>query len=392
MQLADWGWPVQIGLTTFGADGGKSGISRYLISLLSEFAQMAEMPPLDVITYEHERQVFIPPQAPFTVQDISASWQRAIVNILWHQTVLPGMCRKGGYDVLFLPAANRRVAWSAPCPVVGTVHDFSSIHVAGKYDPARMFYITRVLPMLVRRLSHVLTVSESSKRDIVEYAGVAPERVTVTPLAADTTRYTPGDPDEALRGMQARYRFTGPYILYVARLEHPGKNHVRLIQAFELLKQREHIPHALVLAGTDWDRAEEVHQAATRSAFSSDIVFTGFVAEPELPVMYGGTECFVFPSLYEGFGLPVLEAMCCGAPVACANVSSIPEVAGDAALLFDPYEVDAIAGAMMTMIADASMRERYSLLGLARGRQFSWRSTAEKTLSVLQLAASEGRR
>jgi len=381
---------VQIGLTTFGSDGGKSGISRYLISLLREFAHIAEMPALDILTYQHERQIFIPPQAPFTVLDIATVWRNPIMNILWHQTVLPTLCRQRKYDVLFLPAANRRVSFQAPCPTVGTVHDFSSIHVKGKYDPARMFYITRVLPMLVNRLSHVLTVSESSKRDIVEFAGVAPERVTVTPLAADASRYTPDDPEEALHWMQAKYGFTGPYILYIARLEHPGKNHVRLIQAFELLKQRDHIPHKLILAGSDWDRADEIHAAAVKTTCTDEIIFTGFVTEADLPQMYRGAECFVFPSLYEGFGLPVLEAMCCGAPVACANVSSIPEVAGEAAVLFDPYDIDAMAAAISSLISDATKRARYRQLGIARGCQFSWQATAERTLRVMQSVAGEG--
>jgi len=366
---------MRIGLTTFGADGGKSGISRYLISLLREFAQMPEMPELDIITYQHEREIFIPPQAPFTAQDISVSWQRPVKNILWHQLFLPSLCRRHGYDVLFLPAANRRVALSAPCPMVGTVHDFSSLHVKGKYDRARMFYITRVLPMLVKRLTHVLTVSECSKRDIVEYAGVPPERVTVTPLGVDTSRYAPGDAQLALQQMQARYAFNRPYLLYIARLEHPGKNHVRLIQAYEAARQREKIDHVLILAGSDWDRAEEVHAAAARSQCANDIIFTGFVAEADLPMMYRGADAFIFPSLYEGFGLPVLEAMCCGVPVACANVSSIPEVAGDAGVLFDPYDIDAMAGAIIALATDAALRDTYRKRGLARGELFSWRAS-----------------
>lgn len=382
---------MQIGLTTFGADGGKSGISRYLLSLLLEFSQIPEMPPLDIITYQQEREIFIPAEAPFTVQEISTSWQRPIINILWHQLQLPSLCRRRGYDVLFLPAANRRVAFSAPCPMVGTVHDFSSIHVKGKYDRARMFYITRVLPMLVKRLSHVLTVSESSKRDIVEYAGVAPERVTVTPLGADTSRYCVGDAPADLQRMQSRYGFPGPYLLYIARLEHPGKNHVRLIQAFEVAKQREKIPHVLILAGSDWDRADEIHAAAAKSTCADDIIFTGFLAEADLPMMYRGADAFIFPSLYEGFGLPVLEAMCCGVPVACANVSSIPEVTGDAGLLFDPYDIDAMAGAIASLATDATLRVDLSARGIARGKLFSWRATAERTLEVLRDAAQGGR-
>ncbi|MBI1290650.1 glycosyltransferase [bacterium] len=379
---------MRIGICTFGGDGGKSGISRYIINVLAEMAQLDQSHEIDLMLYEDERDVFLPkagrPMNPLT---FPTSLRPPIRNILWHQASLPGLCRRNRYGVLFLPAANRRATISLPCPSVGTVHDFSSIHVTGKYDPARIFYIRTVLPFLVRRLSHVLTVSESSRRDIIEFAGVPPDRVTVTPLAADHRVYFPDDRDKARAHIKARYKIDGPYILYTSRLEHPGKNHVRLIEAFNQMKSASGLPHKLVLAGSDWSGAEAVHASAEKSPYRADIVFPGFVASADLPALYRGADLFVFPSLYEGFGLPILEAMACGVATACSNLSSMPEVAGDAAPTFDPYQPEAIRDVLLRLLDDESHRAECERRCIARAAEFNWARTAATTLSVLETAA-----
>ena len=315
---------MKIGITTFGGDGGKSGISQYIINILREFATLPAGPDFEVIVYEDEKALFVPNPDSMSTLCFGNALRNPLTNIAWHQAFLPNLCRRRKYDVLFLPAGNRRLPVSLPCPSVGTVHDFSSIHVEGKYDRARMFYIKKVLPFLARRLTRVLTVSESSKRDIVQYARVPEKTVTVTPLAANNSVYFPKEKSECLGRMVPKYGIRPPYILYISRIEHPGKNHAGLIHAFTSLKEKENIPHQLVLAGSDWDRAEEVHRAANESSQAKDILFTGFAPNEDLPDLYCGADLFVFPSLYEGFGLPVLEAMTCGIPVACSNISSIP--------------------------------------------------------------------
>ena len=227
---------MKIGITTFGGDGGKSGISQYIINILREFAALEDRPDFEVIVYEDEKELFVPDPDSMSTISFGDSLRSPVANITWHQISLPRLCRKQKYDVLFLPAGNRRLPVSLPCPSVGTVHDFSSIHVEGKYDPARMFYIKRVLPFLARKLTRVLTVSESSKRDIVEYARVPEEHVTVTPLAADNHVYFPRNGADCVRRIGPKYNIRPPYILYISRIEHPGKNHAGLIRAFSVLK------------------------------------------------------------------------------------------------------------------------------------------------------------
>ncbi len=379
---------MKIGITTFGGDGGKSGISQYIINLLRQFPALANGDEFEVISYDDERDIFVSDPAQMRVRGYGDDIRSPIKNIIWHQTKLPKLCKE--YDVLFLPAGNRRLPLSVPCPSVGTVHDFSSLHVKGKYDRARMFYITKVLPFLIKKLTMVLTVSESSKRDIVEYAKVPEEKVIVTPLAANNKLYHPRDKEECINNLQDSIKVRDPFILYISRIEHPGKNHARLIKAFALLKREDKIPHQLVLAGSDWGRAEEVHKVAEESGFSDDILFTGFVNSDDLPDLYCGCDLFVFPSLYEGFGLPVLEAMSCGVPVACSNISSLPEVAADTGLQFDPYDEESIANEMRTIVTDEKTAKKYADAGLKRSKQFTWEATARRTLEVLRKAAELG--
>jgi glycosyltransferase involved in cell wall biosynthesis len=383
---------MKIGITTFGADGGVSGISQYAMQLLREFEEIAGDHEIEVVMYEDEQAVFLPdPNSPLRGVPMSTRLRNPLVSIAWHQLVLPWFCKQRGYDVLFLPAANRRLPIWAPCPTVGTVHDFSSLHVDGKYDAARMFYIKQVLPLLARRLTTAVTVSEASRKDVVDYAGVPAEDCVVTSLAADTDVYYPRDRVRARAHIAEQYGIEGPYLLYVSRIEHPGKNHARLIRAFDRLKDAVDIPHSLVICGSDRERAEEVHAVADQMRHKDAIHFTGFAASEDLPWFYAASDAVVFPSLYEGFGLPVLEAMACGIPVAASDLSSLPEVVGSAGLLFDPYDEESIAQAMRALVESEELRADLSRRGIERASKFDWRQTASQTLDAIVSAGRRGR-
>lgn len=375
---------MKIGITTFGGDGGKSGISRYIINLLREFSRIDSEFDFEVLVYDDEREIFLKDLDNISVLTFSRRIANPVFNIAWHQLQLGRICRKRQYDLVFLPAGNRRLPLQLPCPAVGTVHDLSSLHVKDKYSKFRQLYIFWVLPRLIRRLKLVLTVSESSRRDIVEYVGIQPDHVIVTHLAVDNHKYFPRDRDASFEYLKSRYDIRQPFLLYISRIEHPGKNHCRLISAFGILKEKYDIPHQLVLAGSDWSQAEAVHQAARQSPYADDICFTGFVDEDDLPHFYSAADLFVFPSLFEGFGLPILEAMSCGIPVACSNISSLPEVAGDAARLFDPQSAESISGEISTILLDREMGPSLIQKGKQRSLDFSWEKTARETLSVFR--------
>lgn len=371
---------MRVAVTTAGCDGGLSGIGRYTSALLQQW-QSAEV-DLRVFGFDDERKHFLPSSKEDQWSTIPSFWKKPLANVLWTQTALPlASC---GADVLFLPAGNRRLPLYSEVPTVGTVHDLSALHVAGKYDPARNFYIKRVLPKLIERLTYVVTVSENSRRDILSNCDLKEERITVIPLAADAEIFRARDADEAHFTLRHRLPFASPFLLYTSRIEHPGKNHVGLIEAFELLKRRYKLPHQLVFVGPEKERADEVRRRAVKSLYATEIHFMGAVPALELPLFYNAADILVFPSFYEGFGLPLLEAMMSHLPLACSRTSSLPEVAGDAAEYFDPSDVESMADAVACLLQESAQRRtRRITLGSEIASRFTWERTAASTLRIL---------
>ncbi|MGB3309794.1 MAG: glycosyltransferase family 1 protein [Nodosilinea sp.] len=239
----------------------------------------------------------------------------------------------------------------------------------------------------------VVTISESSKRDIVELLGVPPERVWVTPLAsryaADTLGVSQnmkavelGSSGTDTRSESVPESFTKrPYILFVSTLE-PRKNVVRLIQAFDRLKSNHRIDHELVLVGQKGWQFEPIFEAIAASPWRHHIRHLDYLSDAEVAYYYSQADVFAYPSLYEGFGLPVLEAMTLGCPVVTANTSSLPEVAGDAALLIDPTSVEELTEALWQVIADRTLRQSLIDQGYCQAAKFSWTRTAKSTLAA----------
>jgi glycosyltransferase involved in cell wall biosynthesis len=318
-------------------------------------------------------------------------FNRPAWSVAWHLFGLPAQLRRAGVEVLYLPAGNRRLAPLARTPTVAVVHDLSAFHVRAKYDPARMLYIRRVLPWMMRRIDRVIAVSGSTARDVVELAGVAADRVTVVGLGYDREVFHPRDPAVCRRRLvDAGLELPGQYLVYVSRLEHPGKNHVGLVRGFARAVERDPGMTAdLVLAGGRWPGSEVIDREIETLGLGSRVRLLGFVADAVLPDLLGASTGLVFPSLFEGFGLPILEAQAAGVPVACANTSSLPEVAGGAALLFDPGDPDAIADAIARLASDGAMRASLRTRGLANASRFSWEQTADATLELLEATAGD---
>lgn len=380
---------VKIGIPTFGCDSGRSGIGRYLQQALHQVAAQAPHHDLHLIGAADDVVAFGRGTARTCV--VPSSLCGVVPNVAWHATGLPLHAARQRLDLLFLPAANRRLPLWSPCPTVGTVHDLSALRVHHKYDRVHEIYLRHVVPAMVRRLTRIVTVSECSRRDIVALVGVPAERVTVIPNGVDTNRMAPLPREVAFERLTGVLPDRRPYLLYVSRVEHPGKNHVRLIEAFARLKLAHAIPHRLVLAGPLCERADEVTAAADASGAGPDIMFTGFVADDDLRALYAAADIFVFPSLYEGFGIPLLEAMACATPVVTANTSSLPEVGGDAALYFDPHDALDLCATLRRVIDDSGLRHALVTAGLARSRCFSWAECGRRLLQVFEDATDERR-
>ena len=377
----------RIGICVLGIDGGRSGIAHYTLRVLGELRALRPSWRVDLVGLESDRELFGPLPEGWTWHGTPAGVRGSAREILWTVASLPRLARRRRWRICFLPAGNRRLPWRMPCPRVGTVHDFSSLHVAEKYDRWRRLYIFRILPFLVRRLDRVISISRASARDILAFSQVPEQRIDIVPNGV-TLR--PAHPKAARRHVRQELGIDTPWLLYVSRLEHPGKNHVRLIEAFgELVAGAPELPHRLVLAGADWNGSEAIHGAIRRSPVRERILTPGFVDRALLHSLLDGADMMVFPSLYEGFGLPVLEAMAAGVPVACSRTSSLPEVGGDAATYFDPEDPASIEGAMQLVLRDPERTRRQVERGQARARAMSWRRTAELTVRCLERALDE---
>lgn len=387
---------MTIGISCFGCDRGNSGISRYLLELLEAWAHRPDGDRFVLFGSPSLRPVFFAPGSPaalspaFRWVDVGERWEKPVPSVFWHLWVLPGLCRREQIDRFFFPAANRRLGPGVPCPCVGTVHDLSSLHVKGKYSPANELYLHRLLPGLIRRLDGILSISGSTSRDLVSLLGIDPARITVIGHGVETARFAAGRPDWPR--VREKLGLPEKFLLYISRIEHPGKNHVRLIRAFELLKTKTGLPHHLVLAGADWDRAAEVHRTAETSPWAQAIHFTGFLSGADLPGLYAGADLFVFPSLFEGFGMPLLEAMAAGVPVCASDTSSLPEVGGAAARYFDPESEESMARVLEAVLTDGALRQAMVEEGLKRTSVLTWEETARQTAGLIRSVVQDRRR
>ena len=371
---------MKIGISGFAADGGKSGISQYMINVLQRLPRLDTAVRCVIFVPTAERALFEPAPSGSEIVSVPDWMAHPVASILWHLCLYPLLLKRHHCDCAFLPAGNRRLGLWYGVPSVSTIHDLSQLHIDGKYDPLRMFYIRRVLPLMMQRLTRLVSVSNSTRRDLVDHAGIHPEHIRVAYNGADLSGFANTVRSEAHETIASAMGIDSPFILYTARLEHPGKNHVRLLEAVALLKQHGLLAHKLVLAGSRWNGAEVIEDRIVQLGLSDDVIITGFVDAQLLPPLYAAADLFVFPSLFEGFGIPLLEAMAAGTAVCAANVSSIPEVVGDAALLFDPREPDDIARQLGRLLQNSDMRQQLIARGRQRALQFSWDDAASGVL------------
>jgi glycosyltransferase involved in cell wall biosynthesis len=276
----------------------------------------------------------------------------------------------------------------APCPVVTTIHDLSFEHLPETFKRRSRAQLRLTVRRTARKAALILTLSEFSRRDIIETYAVGPERVIVTPAAAPT-HFKPVVDQAELEKVRERYGIGANYLLSLGSIQ-PRKNLARLIEAFQGLRKSrpDDKPPQLVIAGKRGWLDDEIFRAAQQDGLNESVKFIGYVPEEDLPALFSGAMCFVYPSYFEGFGLPVLEAMQCGAPVIAGNQTSLPEVAGDAALLFDPFDTRALAESIARVIDHPDYRAELRAKGLKRAADFSWIATARLTLKAYESAAA----
>jgi len=361
---------VRIGVNTTWLGTRAGGVEVYVRNLVAalgaldrrnEYVLYSATPlPADAVTgAEHMRRVTVPEsaRAPFAFSRVVAN---AHLDIFHDQTAAP---------LLF------------GAPLVVTVHDIYHEHSRMDYSRTDFWRRRLVSAVTVYRAAAVITDSVFSRDDIIKHYRISADKIVVAPLAADPMFRLIHD-SVSLFTVRERYNTGDDYILFSGALK-PNKNLPRLIEAYTRLRHAGRIHHKLVLAGpaVDWLRDDIVGQARS-SGYADDIIFTGRVPDADLPALYSAAALFVQPSLFEGFGLPPLEAMACGTAVVTSNTTSLPEVVGEAALTVDPTDVEALAGAMAAVLDNDRLRRKLEQAGLARASTFTWERTARIVLDT----------
>ncbi len=310
---------------------------------------------------------------------------RPPVRILWEQTLLPLELARRGVDLLHAMAFVTPVL--SPVPSVVTVYDVSFALFPESFRPFNRWYLTTMTRRSVRKACAVIAISQNTANDLVRLWGVPRAKIHLAYCGVDGIfRPVPAGEVQAFRQAKG---LPAQYILFVGTLE-PRKNVVRLVEAFALLK-KQGLPHKLVLAGGKGWMYEPIFQTVERLGLESEVIFPGFVPRSELPLWYNGAEVFVYPSLYEGFGLGPLEAMACGTPVVVSDRASLPEVVGDAGLTVAPDDAPALAEAMAAILREPSLAARLRERGLRRAGEFTWERTAQATVRAYESVMSEKR-
>lgn len=353
-----------------GASYRRAGIHHYIEQLLRH------LPPADDLTYTVWTGPNVTLSLPPGARLHASRWptQQPLVRIAWEQLVWPWAARRLGIEVL------HSLAFVTPLlsrlPNLVTVYDLSFLHFPERFPAAKRHYLRSQTRRSCRRAHRVITISEAARQDVHRFMGVPLERIVVAPPGVDE-RFRP-IPAAEVAAFRVRVNAPERFILHVGTLQ-PRKNLPTLLEAFSRLRDRG---VKLVLVGDKGWQYDEIFRRIEALGLNRRVVLAGYAPDEDLPLWYNAASLLVFPSVYEGFGLPVAQAMACGAPVVAADTSSIPEVVGEAAILFDPQDTEALTASLDALLAEPSLAAELRARGLARARAFSWRASAETLATV----------
>jgi glycosyltransferase involved in cell wall biosynthesis len=359
----------------------RTGTETYSLELIKALAGLAN---------SHCRLRLYTPQPPHHPDWPASAWIETRLipwPRLWTHTRLALELHQQRPDILFVPA--HVLPLYCPVPAVVTVHDLGYLHFPQAHRPFDRWYLNWSTRRHTRLADHLLADSEATKNDLIDFYGARPDRIRVVYLGRDENLVRVNDP-AAIAQTKAIYHLSGDYLLYLGTL-HPRKNLVRLIDAFHRTIQT--VPGAaltLVIAGRQGWLYNEIFERVRSLGLTGQVIFPGYIPDRDKPALLSGALAYVFPSLYEGFGLPVLEAMACGVPVLTSSTSCLPEVAGPAALLVNPYDTAAIAAGLKQLVTRPDLRCRLVEAGYRQIQRFSWSKAAKQVLEVLNSIKTPG--
>ena len=368
---------MNIGIDVFGCDHGRSGSGSYVLSLVKNLPLDKDC-TYDLFGPEIDRYTFDSGDGRSTYSGIQIP-DSITAERLWHLFRLEHFAAKKKYDAVLFPIDSRLIRYTRKIPAIVVVHDVLS----ETYKASNDVWALKLQMKALRSASKVIAVSQYIRKDLVSL-GIRSEKIEVIYDGIDHSMFYPRPVlDSAMVNIQP-FAIKKPYIIYASRLSKPEKKHIELIRAFAVFKKKTGLPHRLVLAGSEDPYAESIHREAAACEYASDIFITGYFPYKDFPELYSGSEACVFPSVGEGVGLPLIEAMASGIPVACAKAGSLPEIAGDCALYFNPDDTEECALAIESVITDGKLRERLIKNGFEWVKRFSWEKTAEKTIDLVK--------
>lgn len=350
-----------------------AGINWYIYHLLQNLPD----PSLDLTVFSGEvrAQERLP---KLRVIQSRLRTHNPFVRIAWEQLVQPFALDHNRIELLHALAFAGPVVLAIPWIV--TVYDLSFVLFPASFNALNRLYLKWAVGDAMRRASKVIAISECTRRDLITHMNAEPSKVVVVHCGFDPS-FAPSEENSHTDMLRARYHLPDKFILHVGTLE-PRKNVVRLIHAFARAKRAARLPHALVLAGARGWKYSHVDAAIEQEGIAESICRPGYIPQDELPMVYRAADLLVYPSLYEGFGLPPLEAMASGTPVVSSNAASLPEVVGDAALMIPPEDESALTEAIVRALGNGALREQMRERGLRQASHFSWTQAARETRAV----------
>jgi len=375
-------------LLSFSQSYRNGGVSHYIRYLLTGLAKQPG---------DHQYTVFVNGQNVLEhlgttdshITYVSAPWSESqpAARVAWEQFLLPREIRKRGITVLHSPV-NVLPEWvPQQCATVVTLHDLAFLRFPSVLTRAKRLYHRTFTLRSMQRATDIITVSDSTKRDAHELVGIPNERMHTVYTCIDE-RFSNVVEEEEVQAFREQQGLTGGFLLYLGTLE-PRKNILTIIDAYARLRKNYSIQEKLVLAGGKGWLYDTIFEKVQQLGLLEDVVFPGFVADTDQALWYHATSAFVYPSLYEGFGIPVAEALACGVPVVTSNVSSLPEAGMDIALSVDPSDVDALTQAIYKALTDAQFRNRCRTAASTVAQKFSAQRMVEQTIAVYEQAAAD---
>ncbi len=355
---------MKIAVDYQSAAGRKTGIGVAAANLMDAMRRQAS--DIEWLLYQHPKQHLSAPG-----------------RILWESFEIPARLRKDRPDLLYSPGFAPPM-WS-PVPAVVTVHDLIGMAFPSNQTPVSGFYWSKWLPQAVRGARRVVASSEWTKRDIERFLKISAEKIRVVPLGVDAS-FRKLEDRSPIPAVLKEHGISKPFFISVSTLE-PRKNHLRLLKAYEIMKHRKYrgdCPFMLVIIGKPGGAEKALHEFVQEKDLASDVLFLGYVRQEELVCLYNAALGYIMVSLYEGFGLPVLEAMSCGLSGICSDRTSLPEVAGKTGILVDPEDLGQMEQGMVNLFEDIAQRETLSRAAHIRSQRFSTAETAREMIEIFR--------